>query len=220
MIKLYFDLKDGVPGPKFNDGVTGVRLATKADEGEIFGLLLMLHAENGMFSLNRDKVILGIQHATERRGGIIYVIDEGPRVVATMGMSVVCDWYSDDEYLMERWNFVHPEYRQSDYARMLLEQGKWATEWFKAHAKLLPYMCGINSFDRTEAKIRMYARHMPCIGAYFMYGLAPRQQKQVQDEMAAIEERNRKSNSEHSRTVRPLVETLIRVSKREDAKHV
>jgi len=210
-MKVYFDPKSGVPG---------VRLATKTDEGEIFGLLLMLHAENGLFSMNRDKVLAGIQWATERKGGIIYVIDEGPRVVATMGMSIVCDWYSDDEYLLERWNFVHPEYRQSDYARMLLEQGKWATEWFKANGKLLPYMCGINSFDRTEAKIRMYARHMPCIGAYFMYGLAPRQHDQVRKEMLAIEERTRKSNAERSKTVRPAVETLIRVMKRGETNHV
>ena len=207
-------------------GVDGVRLATKADEGEIFGLLLMLHAENGMFSLNRDKVLAGIQWATERKGGIIYVIEEGPRVVATMGMSIVCDWYSDDEYLLERWNFVHPEFRRSNYGRMLLEQGKWASEWFKNNGKLLPYMCGINTFDRVEAKIRMYAQHMPCVGAYFMYGLAPRMQDKVKAEMAAIEEQTKKSNSGHLKTktglspVRPAVETLIRVMKPGETNHV
>ena len=178
-MRSLFDLESGVPG---------VRLATKRDEGEIFALLCMLHTENAPFSMNRDKVILGIQYATERKGGIIFVIDEGSRVVATMGMCVAQDWYTDDEYLLERWNFVHPEYRRSDYARKLLEQGKWAHEWFKAKGKNMPFFCGINSLLRTEAKIRMYARHMPLIGAYFMYGEPPRQAELVRQEMAYIEE--------------------------------
>jgi GNAT superfamily N-acetyltransferase len=210
-MKIAFDPENGVPG---------VRLATKADEGEIFGLLLMLHAENGMFSLNRDKVLAGIQWATERKGGIIYVIEEGPRVVATMGMTIAVDWYTDDEYLLERWNFVHPEYRRSNYGRMLLEQGKWASEWFKKNGKLMPYFCGINTFDRVASKIRMYAQHMPCIGGYFMYGFAPRMQDQVRKEMAEIEERTRKSSSAHIKTVRPGAEMLIRVMKPGDTNHV
>jgi|SRR5215469_16560528 len=210
-MKAYFDLEGGVPG---------VRLATKSDEGEIFGLLLMLHAENGLFSLNRDKVLAGIQWATERKGGIIYVIEEGKRIVATMGMTIANDWWTDDEYLLERWNYVHPEYRRSDYARMLLEQGKWATEWFKQRGALLPFMCGINTLDRTDAKIRLYARHMPCIGAYFMYGMPPRMQDKIKAEMAAIEEQTRKANSAHNKQVRPAVETLIRVAQRGETNHV
>ena len=202
-MRSLFDLESGVPG---------VRLATKRDEGDIFALLCLLHAENAPFSMNRDKVILGIQYATERKGGIIFVIDHDSRVVATLGMCVAQDWYTDDEYLLERWNFVHPDYRRSDYARKLLEQGKWAHEWFKSKGKVLPFFCGINSLLRTEAKIRMYARHMPCIGAYFMYGAPPRQEALVQQEMARIDEMYRKANREHTREVRPAVETLIRVS--------
>jgi GNAT superfamily N-acetyltransferase len=206
MTRVLWDIDTGVPG---------VRLATKRDEGEIFGLLLLLHAENALFSLNRDKVLAGIQWATERKGGLIFVIDEGPRVVASLGMTIACDWYSDDEYLLERWNFVHPEYRRSDYARKLLETGKWAHEWFKVKGKLMPFFCGINSFERTEAKIRMYARLMPCIGAYFMYGQAPRQQDAVAREMRAIEETTRiGSRDGRDGKVRPAVETLIRVSRR------
>jgi GNAT superfamily N-acetyltransferase len=210
-MKVLYDIESGVPG---------VRLATKTDEGEIFGLLIMLHAENGLFSMNRDKVLAGIQWATERKGGIIYVIDEGPRVVATMGMTIATDWYSDDEYLLERWNYVHPDYRRSDYGRKLLEQGKWSYEWFRAKGKLMPFFCGINSFHRTEAKVRLYARHVPCIGAYFMYGEAPRQQEEVRAEMRAIEEITRERDENGLRKLRPAVETLIRVSQRQEDSHV
>ena len=215
MSRILYDIESGVPG---------VRLATKKDEGEIFGLLIMLHAENAMFGMNRDKVIAGIQHATERRGGVIFVIDEGPRVVATLGMLITTDWYSDDQYLLERWNFVHPDYRRSDYARRLIEQGKWSSDWFKAQGQLMPFQCGINSVTRTESKIRMYARHMACIGAYFMYGLPPllRQQDAMKEEMARIEENQLRVNRGEipREQVRPVVETLIRVSKRQESHHV
>lgn len=211
MTKILYDIESGVPG---------VRLATKKDEGEIFGLLVMLHAENAMFSMNKDKVLAGIQHATERRGGVIFVIDEGPRVVATLGMLITTDWYSDDEYLLERWNFVHPDYRRSDYARRLIEQGKWSSDWFKAKGQLMPFQCGINSFHRTEAKIRMYARHMVCIGGYFMFGTPPRQAELMAPMIKDIEDMNLKSRHERSREVVPTVETLIRVSKRQENHHV
>jgi GNAT superfamily N-acetyltransferase len=208
-VKVLWDIENGVPG---------VRLANKADEGQLFGLLSLLHAENALFSMNKDKVLVGIRYATERQGGIIFVIDEGPVIVASLGMVITSDWYSDDEYLLERWNFVHPEYRRSEYARMLLETGKWAHEWFKAKGKLMPFMCGINSYKRTEAKIRMYGRLIPCIGAYFMYGQAPRQQEEVAQAMAHLEElRIIKGNRERiSRAVPSTVETLIRVSQRNE----
>jgi GNAT superfamily N-acetyltransferase len=209
MTRVLYDLDSGVPG---------VRLAEKKDEWQIFSLLMLLHTENGMFNMNREKVIKGIQWATERHGGIIFCIDDDIGVVASLGMCITSDWYSDDEYLLERWNYVHPDYRRSDYARKLIEQAKWAHEWFKRQGLVLPFQCGINSFDRTEAKVRMYARHMPCIGAFFMYGLPPLQADKAREEIRQIEELNKRCQgrpSPENKEVRPLVETILRVGRRE-----
>jgi GNAT superfamily N-acetyltransferase len=206
--RVWFDLKNAVPG---------VRLARPEDEGQIFALLLMLHAENGMFGLNRKKVIDGIRWGTQGKGGIIYVIDDDIGVVATLGMVITCDWYSDDEYLLERWNYVHPDYRRTDYGRRLIEMAKWTHEMFKADGFPLPLQVGINSFDRTEAKIRLYARHMACIGAYFMYGMPPLQADKMAAEMRRIEEQNSKNRgrpSPENLEVRPVVEAIIRESQR------
>jgi len=207
MTKVLYDLESGVPG---------VRLATKDDEWQIFGLLMLLHAENGMFRLNRDKVLAGIQWATERKGGIIFCIDDNKGVVATLGMCITSDWYSDDEYLLERWNYVHPDYRRSDYSRKLIDQAKWTHEWFKRTGVLLPLQVGINSFDRTEAKVRLYARQMACIGAFFMYGLPPLQADKMADEMRRIDELNQKNKGLPigEQKVRPVVETILKVGKR------
>lgn len=204
-MKILWDIKGGVPG---------VREAGKSDEGDIFALLLMMHAEMGWFSLNPRKVLEGIQWATERKGGIIYVIEEDRRIVATLGMCIMTDWYSDDEYLLERWNFVHPNYRRGrDYGRRLIEQAKWVHEWFKSQGMVLPFQCGINSLDRTEAKVRLYARHMACIGAYFMYGHPPRLEEKVDAAMAEIEEAHRRANRTRSKEVVSTVETVIRCSR-------
>lgn len=202
-MKALFDLEQGVPG---------VRLATKADEGDIYALLVLMHAEMGFFTMNPEKVIAGIKQATDRQGGIIFVIDDGLRAVASLGMTISNPaWYTDDEALVERWNFVHPDYRRTDYARKLLETGKWAHEWFKARGKLMPFVCGINSFHRTEAKIRLFARYMPCIGGNFMYGEPPRYGELMRRELAHLEEIAR----QHTRGKVPAaVETLIRVTKR------
>jgi GNAT superfamily N-acetyltransferase len=197
----------------------GVRLATPADEPTIFELLLMLHAEMGFFTLNKEKVITGIRWATEGHGGMIFVIDGDNRVVATLGMLITSDWYTDDEYLLERWNFVHPNYRRSDYARRMLEQAKYTSDWFTKTAReqgrnAVLFMCGINSFDRTEAKVRLYARHLPCIGAYFLYGEPPAvaQAKKYRASVREIETyRKRSDGPQENRLVVPLVETILRV---------
>lgn len=208
MAKVLYNIESGVPG---------VRLATPEDETQLFALLCLLHQEMAFFSLNPEKLIAGIRWATERKGGVIFVIEEGAKIVATLGMTIASDWYSDDEYLLERWNFVHPNHRRnSDYARKLLEQGKWSHEWFRAQGKSLPFFCGINTFDRLEAKVRLYARHMPCIGAYFMYGLPPLQPEKARLEMVAIDDLNKESRGMPiNRPVRPAVETILRVSQRQ-----
>jgi len=207
-VKALYTIEDGVPG---------VRLATKADEAQIFSLLMVMHAEMGFFGVNESKVIAGIKIATERQGGIIYVIEDNGRIVATLGMVFATEWYSDDEFLAERWNFVHPDYRRTDYARKLLEQAKWTHERFKVLGRDIPVQVGINSFDRTEAKIRLYARHMPCVGAYFIYGKLPRaaMNDKVRAEMSKIEEVNQgRHRSNHSRMdVRPAVKATIRASR-------
>lgn len=190
-------------------------MATAADEDQIFTLLLLLHSENGLFGLVEEKVRWGIRYATNRQGGIIWVVNEGARIVGSLGMLITTDWYSNDEYLLERWNYVHPRYRRSDYARKLLEQAKWTSQWFSNEAKKkgrnpVPFQCGINSFDRTEAKVRMYARVMPCIGAFFMYGELPLKNDKMLAAMDEVTEYGVKAQREHSREVVPLVETILR----------
>lgn len=197
------------------NGVVGLRGAVPRDEDELFELLLMLHDENGIFSVNHDKVRKGIRYATQGQGGIIYV-NAGPRIVATLCMGITMDWYSDDEYFSERWNFVHPDHRCTNYARMLLEQAKWVSNYFSRNGKKMPVQVGINSCERTEAKVRLYARHMPCIGAYFMYGEVPKKAMayELRERAKAVEELEREAKKKRMHNVAPVVETILKLSAR------
>lgn len=152
----------------------GIRLATKVDEDEIFALLSMLHEENGFFTMNPTKVRDGIRRATDRKGGIVGVIEDRGRIVGTIGLFIEQDWYTDDFELLERWNFVHPDYRKSDYAKRMIEFAKRCQEWFERQGNTIPLIIGVFSTVKTVAKVRLYRRQLPFAGGFFIYGRTPR----------------------------------------------
>jgi len=196
-------------------GVPGVRYAEPRDEPQLFQLLCMLHEENAFFSMNPTKVKEGIRIGTERNLGLIFVIEEKRIIVATLGMVLASDWYSDDYFWLERWNFVHPDHRQgTQHARKLIEQAKWLSDWFKTQGRPIPVQVGINSLDRTRAKIRLYARHMPCIGAYFMWGSPPINAEKMRAAQNEVDKESQISGHDRSRVlhVHPNAETALQVS--------
>ena len=149
------------------------RRATPADRQEIWRLFLMCHRENGIFELAPDKVNFFLDRALypERipRG------DTGPRgeirVIGPVGkLEAICFvilgsfWYSTQLHVEELLVFVDPQYRRSPHAKTMIE-------WMKEEARELgiPVLTGIMSNKRTEAKVRLYERQLPKIGAFFLY---------------------------------------------------
>lgn len=152
-----------------------VRLAQPKDEDSIYRILSEgLFNENGTFSLSERKGREFIRQATHNGGGIIGVIEEDGEIAGTIGMNLGTFWYSDDWHIEEYWNFVRPEYRKSigkefkrsDYAKDLINFGKWCAE--KMHMVL---NIGIISTTRTEAKCRLYGRTLTPVGMFFMHNL-------------------------------------------------
>ena len=145
-----------------------IRLAAPSDEAEIFALLLMMHAENGVFSVDRLKVREGIKQGTERRGGMVFVIDGPTQIEATIGLVLSpAAWYTSDVALHEMWNFVHPDYRRSPHAKNLIEAAKWASGSLSRAG--MPLTMAVVSNIRTEAKCRLYRRLVPAMGQFFVY---------------------------------------------------
>ena len=56
--------------------------------------------------------------------------------------------------------------RKSQHAKDLINFSKWVAEQFG-----MPLLMGILSNDRTEAKIRLYQRHIHHCGALFIHNL-------------------------------------------------
>jgi hypothetical protein len=151
-----------------------VRIAIGTDTMPIYNLLLGLYAENAMFRLSKQRALETIRCMTypeygKRRGrwGICGVIDGPNGIEASIGMELMTWWYTDDFHLMEDWNFVHPDHRKSNHVNDLIDFAKWAAEQLK-----VPGQLGIITNDRTAAKVRLYRRRIPQVGAYFMWNMA------------------------------------------------
>jgi GNAT superfamily N-acetyltransferase len=163
------------------NGSSGVRLAVPGDEEEIFGLLTLFHEEHALFTMSPEKVRTSVHAATHRVPdhtgalGMIGVVEQDGRLVGTIGLFVGQDWYSSDNVINERWNFVHKDYRRSDYAKRLVNFSKACQQWFESAIGMMPLVIGVFSTVRTEAKVRLYRRWLPQAGAIFIYGKTPRQ---------------------------------------------
>lgn len=150
-----------------------VRKATQSDRQDVWRLLLQSHSENGLFSLSPRKVDYLLDRVLNPE--LIHPEDQGPRgVIGVIGdagsLEALCFvilgsfWYSEEYHLEELMVFVDPEFRHSEHAKSLIE-------WMKHTSDTLgiKLVTGIMSNHRTEAKVRMYQRHLPKVGAFFMY---------------------------------------------------
>jgi GNAT superfamily N-acetyltransferase len=141
-----------------------VRLAVPADEDKIISMISLLHDENGLFPLSRQRVRDYMQRYFRKEGALIGVIGEIGDPVGSIYLEIGQPYYSDAWYLNEAWNFVHPDHRRSDYAKKLLGWAKATSDTMK-----LPLMVGIVSNHRTEAKIRLYEKQLEKAGAFFVW---------------------------------------------------
>ena len=150
-------------------GFDEIRLATPEDEEQVFDFLMTLHAENALFPVSPEKVRDAIKHATDRRGGVIALIegDDG-RIEASLGAVVEPWWYTTAPSLNEVWNYVRADCRQTNHAKRLIEFGKVLAD---QHLCGIPFFMGIISTERTEAKMRLYGRQLQQIGGMFAHGL-------------------------------------------------
>lgn len=150
-----------------------VRVAKPDDRQEIWRLFLQGHRENGMFSLAPEKVDFLISRALHPE--MIPEWDTGPRgAIGVIGdvaslegvvlMMLDSYWYTHDRHLGEYLVYVDPECRKTHHARALVAWMKEQSE--RTH---LPLLTGIISNERTDAKVRLYQRMLPRVGAFFLY---------------------------------------------------
>ena len=139
-------------------------MARADEEDEIYRLLMELYNENALFSLDEKKVRETIRLATQRKGGVIGVIDGPNGLEGSVGLSITQWWYTSEYHLGEYWCFVKEECRQSNHAKDLINFAKWCAETMN-----MPLHMGIITTKKTAAKERLYRRVLPKVGAFFLF---------------------------------------------------
>jgi hypothetical protein len=150
-----------------------VRTAKPMDAPEIWRLFLQVHRENGLFALAPHKVTVMMDRALHPEA--IPATDTGPRarigVIGNPGkleaiafIMISTIWYTDELHLDDLALYVDPECRHSNHAKACLD-------WMKklSNDLQIPLMTGVVSKQRTAAKIRLYDRMLPRIGAFYLY---------------------------------------------------
>lgn len=156
-----------------NNSPSVVRVAVPEDRDDIWRLFLMVWRENAIFKLAAQRVEYFFNRALYPQ--MIPEGDTGPRgTIAVIGpvgkIEAICFviigqfWYTEEKHLEELVLYVDPEHRKSNHAKALID-------WMKSSADSLgiPVLTGIMSNTRTEAKVRLYRRQLPEIGAFFLY---------------------------------------------------
>src|SRR5262245_23632335 len=150
-----------------------VRIAGAADKEEVFRLLHLGHAENGMFPYDLGRVDWWLTRMLQPEllpewdmgpRGAIGVIGEPTKLKGMAFLSIGCFWYSAKPHLEELIVYVDPVFRHEGHHKALIE-------WMKEQSVLtgLPLVTGVFSTHRTAAKVRLYERMLPKAGAFFCF---------------------------------------------------
>ncbi len=151
-----------------------VRVAEPMDYAEVWRLMMDAFKENAQFSLAPEKVHYFIQRALYRDQipewdtgprGVIGVIGEiGGKLEGLAFINLGSFWYTNDRHIEEFIVYVDSACRKSFHARAMIN-------WMKEQSKRtqLKLLTGVISNVRTQAKVDLYSRMVPKIGAFFLY---------------------------------------------------
>lgn len=148
-----------------------VRLAQPSDEPELLRLFKLMHAEGGMRPLDLDCVRETFAKAFDRKGGILGVIGAPGHIRAFQFLMITRWYYTRENHLEELWNWVHPDHRNSDYSKLLIEHAKRCSDEISASMKeKVPLLMGVLTNKRMAAKVRLYRRFFGIpVGAFFVH---------------------------------------------------
>lgn len=170
-------MPDGTPPDRFS----GCIAAGPDDADDIYDFLLPMHAENAIFPLSETKAREAIHKCTHDKLGIAGIIrGRSGAIEGSIGIVVTSQWYTDAVHLQEIWNYVSPQHRNTKHARTLLEFGQWASDRMTYNAvqrgvtdAFIPFIFSLITRKRLIAKMRLFQRSAPQVGAIFMWPIAP-----------------------------------------------
>lgn len=143
----------------------GVRFGRPDEIDKLYDFLLLLHEENGMFSVDEKKARATLGDLLTPPRGFVGIIDgDNGQPEAAVALYVTTWWYTNEPHITEFFTFVKKEARRSTHARRLIDFAKWVADGLE-----MPLHIGIISTHRSEAKQKLYRRMLPQVGAYYLY---------------------------------------------------
>lgn len=160
-----------------------VRLAEPADEDALVAMVQAMHSDaewmlraaaGEPFPFNAEKARATIQRAiivgrNDPNAGQAWigVVGEGSKLRGSTYILLQSPWCADGQYLVERWNWVYPEYRKSDVSKSLIGFSTAMADHM--HMTLV----SASLPKEISAKSRLYERKIgPPIGSLFQYNSA------------------------------------------------
>ncbi len=111
-------------------------------------------------------------HPTQSRGdgwhAIAGIIEGEMGIEASIGIIVDRFDYSDDDHLSVKWLGVAPNYRTSNHGAKLLSFARWFQEGVG-----IPLFLELLTVRELQAKMHLYSRTLPQVGAQYSFGGAP-----------------------------------------------
>lgn len=155
---------------------SSVRYAKHGDELAIYDAIVTGHADNGLWPLSPNKILKLIDAAlappVNGNKPTIGIIDGDNGIEAMTCFELDQQWYTDEWYVSEIFNWVHPDHRASKHAQALLDfQKKFTDNMSASIGKPMALITGVLTVKRLEAKMHLFQRRYPQIGALFAYNL-------------------------------------------------
>ena len=136
-----------------------IRHAVRDDFTRLWPLLMDMHREQGLFSLNKEKVARTLAEAID--GGQVLIAESGGVILGTFAWTITTFYYSDDQFIGDLWLYVRPEHRRS-MAAVRLRNAMTA----EARKRGLPLVAGAVGKKLNGA--RLFGGGFAKIGELFM----------------------------------------------------
>lgn len=155
-----------------------VRFAGPEDEEAILARLLEDVAENASHigKPSPDHIMKHIRAGTRKDGGIVGIIDGDDGKPAAICMLMPAQWWwSEEWYLWEIANYVHPDHRNSRCIDDLLNFERWLSdEWTTQCGYRVYLLSGVMGTKQLRPKILLWWQRMTEVGRCFIYPTPPR----------------------------------------------
>lgn len=141
-----------------------MRAAEISDLDAIWKLLVQMHAEIGVLSLDEPTALETVRAIVESGSALVSTDDAGT-IVASLGLvyGQPC-WYSTDQGLVDRWFYVHPDHRGNAHAQNLIVTAKKM-----ARIARVPLFVGVSSTKKPVKKMLFLEKYMKPFGGFFFY---------------------------------------------------